>query len=334
MFILGIETSCDETAVAVYDSNIGLVFDKIYSQISLHSKYGGVVPELASRDHLRKIISLIKISLLEYKLYLSDIDVIAYTAGPGLIGSLLVGATIACTLGFALDLPVIPVNHLEAHIHTPMMEGIITDYPFISLIVSGGHTQLIYVNNFRDYKILGQSVDDAAGEAFDKVAKLLGLQYPGGKLLSDIARYGKLNKFIFPRPMLNKDNLNFSFSGMKTFALNILKSNNYNTELYADIARAFEDAMIDVLVNKCIGAIKKTGLKRVVLVGGVSANDILRNKLSNSLKSYNGKAFYSSKKFCTDNAAMIAYTGMMYFFNKNINNNKLNIKVYSRWSLV
>ncbi|WDI78897.1 tRNA (adenosine(37)-N6)-threonylcarbamoyltransferase complex transferase subunit TsaD [Candidatus Purcelliella pentastirinorum] len=333
MLTLGIETSCDETAVAIYDSDIGLIFDKIYSQ-SLHSKYGGVVPELASRDHLRKIISLIRISFLEYRLCFSDIDVIAYTAGPGLIGSLLVGATIACTLGFALNLPVIPINHLEAHIHTPMMEGVITDYPFISLLVSGGHTQLIYVKNFRDYELLGQSIDDAAGEAFDKVAKLLGLQYPGGKLLSDMARHGKLNKFIFPRPMLNKDNLNFSFSGIKTFALNILKNIKYNIELYADIARAFEDAMIDVLVNKCISAIKKTGLKRVVLVGGVSANDVLRDKLSTSLKLYDGKAFYSSKNFCTDNAAMIAYTGMIHFFNKNIHDNKLNIKVYPRWSLV
>lgn len=334
MLILGIETSCDETAIAVYDSKLGLVFDKVYSQILLHCKYGGVVPELASRDHVRKIISLIRVSFVKYRLFFSDINFIAYTAGPGLVGSLLVGATIACTLSFAFKIPAIPINHLEAHIHTPMMENIILDYPFISLLVSGGHTQLIYVKDFGKYELLGESIDDAAGEAFDKVAKLLGINYPGGKKLSNLAKYGNPNKFIFPRPMLNKSNFNFSFSGIKTFALNLLRKNNYDVKLYSDIARAFEDAVVDILVFKCINIMKKIKVKRVVLVGGVSSNNVLRNKLFNIVKLFNGEVFYSSKRFCTDNAAMIAYTGMLHVLNKNGFDNDLEIKVYPRWSLI
>ncbi|MCL9644128.1 tRNA (adenosine(37)-N6)-threonylcarbamoyltransferase complex transferase subunit TsaD [Rahnella bonaserana] len=331
MRVLGIETSCDETGIAVYDSEAGLLANQLYSQVKLHADYGGVVPELASRDHVRKTIPLIQAALKEAGLTAQDIDGVAYTAGPGLVGALLVGATIGRSLAFAWDVPAVPVHHMEGHLLAPMLEDNPPDFPFVALLVSGGHTQLISVTGIGEYTLLGESIDDAAGEAFDKTAKLLGLDYPGGPLLSKMAAQGVAGRFTFPRPMTDRPGLDFSFSGLKTFAANTIRGNDSDPQTHADIARAFEDAVVDTLAIKCKRALDLTGFKQLVMAGGVSANRTLRAKLEEVMTKRGGKVFYARPEFCTDNGAMIAYAGMVRL--KTGATSDLGVTVRPRWPL-
>lgn len=331
MRVLGIETSCDETGIAVYDQEAGLLSNQLYSQVKLHANYGGVVPELASRDHVRKIIPLIQASLREANLSADDINGVAYTAGPGLAGSLLVGASVGHALAFAWKVPVVPVNHMEGHLLTPMLEEKPPTFPFVALLVSGGHTQLIEVTGIGKYTLLGESLDDAAGEAFDKIARLLGLDYPGGPMLSKIAAQGVAGRFIFPRPMTQRLGLDFSFSGLKTFAANIIRSNSSDYQTRADIARGFEDAIVDTLIIKCKRALKQTGFNNLVIAGGVSANHVLRTRLVEMLEQRGGEVFYARPEFCTDNGAMIAYVGMVRLQGSAYQ--ELSITVRPRWHL-
>lgn len=332
MRILGIETSCDETGIAIYDQYKGLLANTVYSQNLLHVDYGGVVPELAARDHVQKIVPLILSVLEETNSKKEDINGIAYTAGPGLVGSLLVGATVAKSLAYAWKIPVIDIHHMEAHLLTPMLEEKIFDFPCVALLVSGGHTQLVLVDDVGEYQILGKTVDDAAGEVFDKIAVLLGLNYPGGALLSQMAKYGVLGRYFFPRPMTEKPGLNFSFSGLKTSVAQVIALNNHDVQTRADIACAFEDAIIDTLVIKCRRALSKTGVKCLVVSGGVSANCILRARLEKMMYVLNGNVFYPKLEFCTDNGAMIAYTGFVRL-QAGLSSNNLSISVKPRWSL-
>ena len=331
MRVLGIETSCDETGIAVYDSEAGLLANQLYSQVKLHADYGGVVPELASRDHVRKTIPLIQAALKEAGLTAQDIDGVAYTAGPGLVGALLVGATIGRSLAFAWNVPAVPVHHMEGHLLAPMLEDNPPDFPFVALLVSGGHTQLISVTGIGEYTLLGESIDDAAGEAFDKTAKLLGLDYPGGPLLSKMAAQGVAGRFTFPRPMTDRPGLDFSFSGLKTFAANTIRGNDSDPQTHADIARAFEDAVVDTLAIKCKRALDQTGFKQLVMAGGVSANRTLRAKLEEVMTKRGGKVFYARPEFCTDNGAMIAYAGMVRL--KTGATSDLGVTVRPRWPL-
>lgn len=336
MRVLGIETSCDETGVAIYDDEKGLLANQLYSQIDLHADYGGVVPELASRDHIRKTIPLIKAALQEANLSSKDIDAIAYTAGPGLIGALLVGASIGKSLAYAWKVPSIGVHHMEGHLLAPMLEENRPDFPFVALLVSGGHTQLIRVNRIGDYELLGESIDDAAGEAFDKTAKLLGLDYPGGAKLSKLAEKGDHKRFIFPRPMTDRPGLQFSFSGLKTHAANTIRTHrsengHLDNQTCADIACAFEDALVDTLLIKSRRALELTGLNRLVVAGGVSANRSLREKLSIMMKERRGSVHYPRMAFCTDNGAMIAYAGLVRL--KQGVDETLSINVKPRWPL-
>lgn len=311
MRVLGIETSCDETGVAIYDQHTGLLANQLYSQVKLHADYGGVVPELASRDHVRKTVPLIQAALREAGMGSKDIDGVAYTAGPGLVGALMVGATVGRALAYAWQVPAIAVHHMEGHLLAPMLEANPPAFPFIALLVSGGHTQLINVKGIGQYTLLGESIDDAAGEAFDKTAKLLGLDYPGGPRLSEMARQGTAGRFTFPRPMTDRPGLDFSFSGLKTFAANTVRSNGDDAQTRSDIARAFEDAVVDTLAIKCRRALEQTGLKRLVIAGGVSANRTLRERLASMMQTRGGEVFYARTEFCTDNGAMIAYAGIM-----------------------
>lgn len=331
MRILGIETSCDETGIAIYDDEKGLLAHQLYSQVSLHADYGGVVPELASRDHVKKTIPLIKATLLEANLTAKDIDAVAYTAGPGLVGALLVGASIGRSLAFSWGVPAIAVHHMEGHLLAPMLEDNPPSFPFVALLVSGGHTLLVEVKEVGDYTILGESLDDAAGEAFDKTAKLMGIDYPGGPLLSKLAEKGNSERFTFPRPMTDRPGLDFSFSGLKTFAANTVRANESTPQTRADIARAFEDAVVDTLAIKCKRALKQTGMKRLVVAGGVSANRHLRLKLNALADSIGGEVFYPRTEFCTDNGAMIAYAGMQRL--KRGADQGLSVKVFPRWPL-
>jgi tRNA N6-adenosine threonylcarbamoyltransferase len=331
MQVLGIETSCDETGIAIYDADNGLLAHNLYSQIDLHKEYGGVVPELASRDHVRRILPLIKKTLLEAGSELKDLDAIAYTAGPGLMGALLVGTAMGRSLAYSLSISAIGVHHMEAHLLAPMLEEDVPEYPFLALLVSGGHTQLVHVSKPGDYKILGESVDDAAGEAFDKTAKLLGLPYPGGPALSALADKGNSQRFQFPRPMTDRPGLDFSFSGLKTFALNTVNTEPDDKQTHADIARAFVDAVVDTFIIKCRRAIKETGLKELVVAGGVSANKQLRQGLHELMKEVNGKVYFPRAEFCTDNGAMIAYAG--YLRLKAGQNESLNFQAKPRWPL-
>ncbi|WP_338558404.1 tRNA (adenosine(37)-N6)-threonylcarbamoyltransferase complex transferase subunit TsaD [Erwinia sp. E_sp_B04_7] len=331
MRVLGIETSCDETGIAIYDDAAGLLANQLYSQVKLHADYGGVVPELASRDHVRKTVPLIQAALKEAGLQAQDIDAVAYTAGPGLVGALLVGATIGRSLAFAWDVPAIPVHHMEGHLLAPMLEENPPAFPFVALLVSGGHTQLISVTGIGEYTLLGESVDDAAGEAFDKTAKLLGLDYPGGPMLSKMAEQGKERRFVFPRPMTDRPGLDFSFSGLKTFAANTIRENSNDDQTRADIARAFEDAVVDTLAIKCKRALEQTGFKRLVIAGGVSANRTLRSKMADVMKARGGEVFYARPEFCTDNGAMIAYAGLVRL--KGGTRAELSVTVRPRWPL-
>ncbi|MDU6410593.1 MAG: tRNA (adenosine(37)-N6)-threonylcarbamoyltransferase complex transferase subunit TsaD [Yersiniaceae bacterium] len=331
MRVLGIETSCDETGIAIYDDQQGLLANELYSQVKLHADYGGVVPELASRDHVRKTVPLIQAALKDAGLQGSDIDAVAYTAGPGLVGALLVGATIGRSLAFAWGVPAVPVHHMEGHLLAPMLEDNPPSFPFVALLVSGGHTQLISVTGIGEYRLLGESIDDAAGEAFDKTAKLLGLDYPGGPMLSKMAQQGQAGRFTFPRPMTDRPGLDFSFSGLKTFAANTIRGNESDDQTRADIARAFEDAVVDTLAIKCRRALDETGFSRLVMAGGVSANRTLRSQLAQMMQKRNGEVFYARPEFCTDNGAMIAYAGMVRL--KAGNTGGLGITVRPRWPL-
>ncbi|MCA1768496.1 MAG: tRNA (adenosine(37)-N6)-threonylcarbamoyltransferase complex transferase subunit TsaD [Halomonas sp.] len=313
MRVLGIETSCDETGVALFDTERGLVADALYSQIAMHAEYGGVVPELASRDHTRRLLPLIQQVLDEAGLSRRELDAIAYTAGPGLVGALMVGAATAHGMARALGIPVLGVHHMEGHLLAPMLEDKRPDFPFVALLVSGGHTQLVEVRGLGRYTLLGESVDDAAGEAFDKAAKMLGLDYPGGPLVARLAEGGDATRFRFPRPMTDRPGLDFSFSGLKTHTLTAIRQLDargaLDDQARADVARAFEEAVADTLVIKCRRALDQTGLKRLVVAGGVSANVRLRARLEHECAKRDARAYYPRGRFCTDNGAMIAYVG-------------------------
>jgi N6-L-threonylcarbamoyladenine synthase len=331
MRILGIETSCDETGVAVYDDAMGLLSHQLYSQVELHADYGGVVPELASRDHIRKLIPLIKQTLSEANCTESDLDGIAFTKGPGLVGALLVGSSVARSLAYAWNIPAVGVHHMEGHLLAPMLDDPAPNFPFVALLVSGGHSMLVKVEGIGKYDVLGESLDDAAGEAFDKTAKLLGLDYPGGPLLAKLAELGEPGHYKFPRPMTTKPGLDFSFSGLKTFAANTIRASDGSNQTQANIAYAFQEAVVDTLAIKCKRALKHTGLKRLVIAGGVSANTQLRQELANMMSSINGEVFYPRLEFCTDNGAMIAYAGLQRL--KAGEEESLSSKAQPRWSL-
>jgi len=315
MRVLGIETSCDETGVAVYEGGRGLLGHAVYSQIPLHVDFGGVVPELASRDHVRKLAPMIKQLLADLGLRGGEIDAVAYTAGPGLAGALLVGAAFARSLAWAWQVQALGIHHMEGHLLAPMLESDVPEFPFVALLVSGGHTQLVQVAGVGDYELLGESLDDAAGEAFDKTAKMLGLGYPGGPALAQLAQHGDPGRFRFPRPMTDRPGLDFSFSGLKTFALTTLRQQSEFTsegelgQLHADIARAFEGAVVETLAIKCRRAVEQTGSRALVMAGGVSANRALRARVDRLMADMGGRAYYPRAELCTDNGAMIAYAG-------------------------
>lgn len=331
MRILGIESSCDETGVAVFDDEKGLVGHVLHTQISMHAEYGGVVPELASRDHIKRVVPLVREVLAQSETSMHDLCAVAYTAGPGLIGALLVGATEARALAYALNIPAVPVHHMEGHLLAPMLEDPAPTFPFVALLISGGHTMLIKVEKPGSYELLGQSVDDAAGEAFDKTAKLLGIPYPGGPGLEKLAQTGNSKAYHFPRPMLDRPNCDFSFAGLKTAVLNAVHASTDLEKQKADIARCFTDAVADTLRHKCERALNLTGLNTLVVAGGVSANTAIRSLLSELMESRGGKAFFARREFCTDNGAMIALAGMMRFKAGQIGT--LGVDVFPRWPL-
>jgi N6-L-threonylcarbamoyladenine synthase len=330
MYVLGIESSCDETAVALYHASKGLIAHTLYSQIATHAEYGGVVPELASRDHIRKLVPLIKTVLKEAELTAKDIEGIAYTAGPGLMGSLLVGAATAQSLAWTWQIPAIAVHHMEGHLLAPMLEDNPPVYPFIALLISGGHTMLIEVSAIGKYRLLGESLDDAAGEAFDKTAKMLGLDYPGGPKLAELARNGQ-NRFKFPRPMTDRPGLEFSFSGLKTFTMNALHATEQTEQDKADIAFAFQQAIAETLSIKCKRALQQTQLKTLVVAGGVSANQEIRRQLQHMATKEGADIRFPRPEFCTDNGAMIAYAGCQRLMAGQTQN--LEIFARPRWPM-
>ena len=335
MKVLGIETSCDETGIAVYDSDRGLLADCLYSQVGIHASYGGVIPELASRDHIRKTLPLIKEAIKDASIKASELDGVAYTAGPGLVGALLVGAAIGRSLAMGWGVSAIGVHHMEGHLLAPMLEPNPPAFPFVALLVSGGHTQLVRADGIGRYELLGESLDDAAGEAFDKVGKMLGLPYPGGPHLEKLAKYGKTGRYEFPRPMTNRPGLDFSFSGLKTFVRNTIieqsKGGELDEQTRADIARAFQEAVVATIVIKCRRALEQTGLRSLIIAGGVSANSFLREELETSLEKITSQLFYAQLKFCTDNGAMIAYAGCQRL--QAGQHQGLAINVFPRWSI-
>ena len=309
MRVIGIESSCDETAVAVYDAELGLLSHRLHSQIAMHQAYGGVVPELASRDHVRRLLPLVREALTAAKSDRESIDGVAYTAGPGLIGALLVGAGFAASLGLAWGRPVLGIHHLEGHLLAPLLEPRPPSFPFLALLVSGGHTQLVDVAALGEYRILGESLDDAAGEAFDKTAKLLGLPYPGGAALAKLAESGRSDRFVFPRPMLDRPGLEFSFSGLKTAALVALRGRVLDDAIRADVARGFQEAVVETLAEKCRRALEATGHRRLVIAGGVNIR--LRQRLADVALAAGAELFFPRAEFCTDNGAMIALAGCL-----------------------
>ena len=333
MRVLGIETSCDETAVAVICERQGLLAHHLYSQSDLHSEYGGVVPELASRDHIRKLGPLVQTAMRTAQLSLNeDIDAIAYTSGPGLMGALMVGAGLGRSLAFALGKPAVAVHHMEAHLLAPLLEDAAPACPYVALLVSGGHTLLVEVRSVARYTVLGESIDDAVGEAFDKVALMLGLGYPGGPQIQRLARQGDPQRFVFPRPMVNRAGLDFSFSGLKTHVLNTLKGlAQPGPQDRADVARAFEDAVVDTLRIKSTRAIEHTGAGTLVVAGGVGANQKLRQQLMQRLGEQDVKVIFPSPEFCTDNAAMVAQLGLLRL--QAGSREPLSIRVQPRWAL-
>ena len=341
MLILGIESSCDETGIALYDTERGLLSHALHSQVDMHAEYGGVVPELASRDHIRRALPLTHRALDQAGVTLSDIDGIAYTQGPGLAGALLVGTSIAESLAFTLKVPTVGVHHLEGHLLAPLLEENPPEFPFVALLVSGGHTQLMRVSGIGDYKLLGDTLDDAAGEAFDKTAKLLGLGYPGGPALSKLAAQGRAGRFKLPRPLINSGDLNFSFSGLKTAVLSIVNSAKAETgELdettKADIACEFQEAVTEVLTAKCMAALRETGMDNLIVSGGVGANARLRARLNEATSRRLCKVSYPRLEFCTDNGAMIAFAGAMRMKNliaNHVGDGDHSFTVRPRWDL-
>ncbi|KQZ44362.1 tRNA (adenosine(37)-N6)-threonylcarbamoyltransferase complex transferase subunit TsaD [Duganella sp. Root1480D1] len=338
MIVLGVESSCDETGLALYDTQRGLLSHALHSQVAMHEEYGGVVPELASRDHIRRAIPLLEQALAKADMPASAIDAIAYTQGPGLAGALLVGSAIACSLGMALDKPVLGVHHLEGHLLSPLLASEPPEFPFVALLVSGGHTQLMRVDGVGQYELLGETLDDAAGEAFDKSAKLLGLGYPGGPAISRMAEFGDPEAYKLPRPMLHSKDLMFSFSGLKTAVLTVVNNNggaaNVCEQDKANIARGFVDAIVDVLTAKCLSALKQTGLKRLVIAGGVGANAQLRASLNAAARKKHFKVYYPELEFCTDNGAMIAFAGAMRLqINPQAAQRDYSFNVRPRWPL-
>lgn len=331
MKVLGIETSCDETAAAVYDGERGLLSHRLYSQVQLHAVYGGVVPELASRDHVKKLLPLVQEALAEAKVAPAELGGVAYTAGPGLVGALLVGASVARSLAFAWGKPAVGVHHLEGHLLAPMLESEAPEFPFLALLVSGGHTLLAEVRGLGEYRIIGSSLDDAAGEAFDKTAKLLGLPYPGGPALARLADTGKPGGFDLPRPMLDRPGLDFSFSGLKTAVVVAIRGRELDEQTRADVAYEFQQAVVETLVAKCARAAKQTGLKTLVVAGGVGANRRLRAELQTLGERRGLRVLYPRPEFCTDNAAMIAYAGYRRLAAGE--HDDLKIRASARWPL-
>jgi len=332
LITLGIESSCDETGLALYQMGRGLLAHALHTQVTMHSEYGGVVPELASRDHVRRVIPLLRQVMHEADVSLDQVDAIAYTQGPGLGGALLVGASVANALAYALDLPAIGIHHLEGHLLSPLLSDPAPEFPFVALLVSGGHTQLMRVDGVGQYALLGETLDDAAGEAFDKSAKLLGLGYPGGPALAKLAASGRSGQFKLPRPMLHSGDLDFSFSGLKTAVLTLVKQNDSHAQTRADIACATQEAIIDVLAHKAHAALAQTGLSQLVVAGGVGANSLLRERLNQDIGKRGGKVFYPDLEFCTDNGAMIAFAGALRLAQQQCNKDyRFNVK--PRWNL-
>lgn len=335
---LGIESSCDETGIALYQMGRGLLAHALHTQIAMHNEYGGVVPELASRDHVQRVIPLVREVLRGANVSSTQINVIAYTQGPGLGGALLVGASVANALAYALDIPTIGIHHLEGHLLSPLLSDPAPEFPFVALLVSGGHTQLMRVDGVGQYTLLGETLDDAAGEAFDKSAKLLGLGYPGGAALAKLAASGRPNLYKLPRPMLHSGDLEFSFSGLKTAVLTLVKQSNNNEQKIldeqtrADIAYAAQEAIVDVLAHKARAALAQTGLNQLIIAGGVGANQMLRSRLTTDIEKRGGKVFYPDLEFCTDNGAMIAFAGALRFAQQQGNKDyRFNVK--ARWNL-
>ena len=336
MLILGIESSCDETGAALYDTGAGLLGHSLHSQVALHAKYGGVVPELASRDHVRRLLPMLKALLAEHGHGIRDIDGVAYTQGPGLAGALLVGASVGTALGYALGVPVVGIHHLEAHLLSPLLADPAPEFPFVALLVSGGHTQLMAVEAAGRYRLLGETRDDAAGEAFDKTAKLLGLPYPGGPALAQLAETGDASRFNLPRPMLGQDNLDFSFSGLKTAVSTLTRKIGGEAAAIgqqdkADLAAGFQEAIVDVLAAKCIAAIQATGMSRLVVAGGVGANRRLRQRIDLAAEDNGFAVFYPPLELCTDNGAMIALAGAMRIGQGQTGAQPFNVR--PRWDL-
>jgi N6-L-threonylcarbamoyladenine synthase len=332
MLILGVETSCDETGLALYDTKAGLLAHTLHSQVRMHQEYGGVVPELASRDHIRRVIPLAREVFARAGRELKELNAIAYTEGPGLAGALLVGAAFAKGLAFALGVPALGIHHLEGHLLSPLLSARPPQFPFIALLVSGGHTQLMRVAAVGQYELLGETQDDAAGEAFDKTAKLLGLDYPGGPAVSKLAESGKPGRFKLPRPMIGSNDLEFSFSGLKTAVLMLVRSQPSDPDTHADIARAFQDAMVDVLVAKSVAALQKTNLDRLVVAGGVGANKQLRAALDAAARARGFDVFYPELELCTDNGAMIAFAAALRWAN-DLPPANITFSVRPRWEL-
>lgn len=336
MLILGIESSCDETGIALYDSEAGLLAHSLYSQVAMHAEYGGVVPELASRDHIRRVVPLLREALAQAERTLDEVDAVAYTRGPGLSGALLVGCAFAEALAVAINKPTIPVHHLEGHLLSPLLSADPPTFPFVALLVSGGHTQLMKVTGVGEYELLGETLDDAAGEAFDKSAKLLGLPYPGGALLSKLAEQGVPETYHLPRPMLHSGDLSFSFSGLKTAVLTLVREqgDRLSDEFKANAARAFQEAIVEVLVKKSLKAMKQTGLQQLVVAGGVGANKQLRCTLNNEAKRKHFRVYYPELEFCTDNGAMIALAGCLRLMSGTPAKPAGQFSVQPRWPLM
>lgn len=330
--ILGIESSCDETGVAMYHVERGLLAHALHTQVAMHNEYGGVVPELASRDHIHRMLPLIRLVATEAKCRLQDVNAIAYTQGPGLSGALLVGASTACSLAYSLNIPAIGIHHLEGHLLSPLLSDAELKFPFIALLVSGGHTQLMRVDGVGKYTLLGETLDDAAGEAFDKSAKLIGLSYPGGPELAKLANQGRPSHFHLPRPMQHSGNLDFSFSGLKTAVLTLTRKHTLDEQTRADIAYAAQEAIVDVLVTKSVAALKQTGLNQLVIAGGVSANRLLRARIKEAASKSGFRVFYPELEFCTDNGAMIAFAAALRLRQQEAKRDyRFNVK--PRWDL-
>lgn len=333
VLVLGIETSCDETGIALYDSDRGLLAHALHSQIALHADYGGVVPELASRDHIRRVLPLTREVLDQAGKTPVELDAVAYTAGPGLAGALLVGAGIGVSLAHALGVPAIGIHHLEGHLLSPLLADPAPSFPFIALLVSGGHTQLMRVGGVGDYSLMGETLDDAAGEAFDKSAKLLGLGYPGGPAIAELAESGRPGRFTLPRPMLRSESLDFSFSGLKTAVLTAARSLPPDPQAKADLAAELQAAIIDVLVGKSVAALEQTGIPRLVVAGGVGANRMLRAQLTAAAQRLGCTVFYPPFEFCTDNGAMIAFAGALRLQHTGKRDIPQGFTVRPRWEL-